>query len=101
MSHPRPITADESASILSMVDAGMTLRQIAATVRRGYGTVSGHLRELREQAADEADPCRLKPPAAARDRQCLGCGKTFASQGPHNRQCVKCRGRDVSPYAIG
>ena len=37
------------------------------------------------------------PPAAAplhKLRRCLGCGREFASQGPHHRQCKACRRRE-------
>ncbi|MCL2344294.1 MAG: hypothetical protein FWC58_00375 [Desulfobulbus sp.] len=53
-----------------------------------------------------AKPPNLKPRGASprrnvptTTRACLCCGRPFASAGPHNRLCVKCRAQDVSPYA--
>lgn len=33
-------------------------------------------------------------------RACLCCGKSFASQGPHNRLCSTCRAKSVGPYDL-
>lgn len=53
-------------------------------------------------STDAASP----PPAPHRPRRggsmrpCLGCGKPFRSEGPHNRLCYDCKrkGADVSPF---
>lgn len=34
------------------------------------------------------------------DRACLCCGRTFRSQGPHNRLCERCRPGDGLPQTI-
>lgn len=35
---------------------------------------------------------------AARERPCLRCRRPFMSEGPGNRLCSECRGRNVSPF---
>jgi len=40
------------------------------------------------------------PRLATTQRQCLCCGKPFASQGPHNRLCSTCRAKSVGPYDL-
>ncbi|MCL2346468.1 MAG: hypothetical protein FWC58_11535 [Desulfobulbus sp.] len=47
----------------------------------------------------DAEPATAASLRAAARRPCLCCGQPFVSEGPHNRLCVKCRARDVSPYA--
>lgn len=43
----------------------------------------------------------IRPRPKTPPRKCLCCGRTFASTGPGNRMCARCRARaaDVSPYA--
>jgi hypothetical protein len=33
-----------------------------------------------------------------RERPCMCCRQPFMSDGPHNRLCTRCRGKETSPY---
>jgi len=34
---------------------------------------------------------RVEKQARMKDRPCITCGRTFTSEGPHNRMCNECR----------
>ncbi len=61
-------------------------------VTRGQGEVV-ETRTKIGQALALAD--RLNRAARSRQRNCLTCGTTFVSEGPHNRMCDRCR-RDAT-----
>ena len=42
-----------------------------------------------------------EPPRQAKVRSCLRCRQPFQSEGPGNRLCDGCRGRNVSPFEPG
>lgn len=42
--------------------------------------------KLRRQTEFHVDKIEVHP-----DRDCITCGKTFSSEGPHNRLCDPCR----------
>lgn len=48
-----------------------------------------------------ATECYRSPASEVRDRlttrPCMCCGRTFQSEGPHNRLCQKCRTTSVMP----
>lgn len=46
-------------------------------------------------------PPRTAPPPGHKVRPCMCCGKTFPSEGPHNRMCGPCRMCDASPFEPG
>lgn len=43
-----------------------------------------------------ADEARHRPRKAKSKEKCLGCGRGFLSEGPHNRLCPTCGGRAAS-----
>ena len=51
--------------------------------------------------ADRTDSDDLTPPSSrpvsdvATERKCMSCGDSFASEGWHNRLCLRCRKRSV------
>ena len=56
-------------------------------------------REIAHAALDR----ELKKRRRAR-RDCISCGTSFMSEGPHNRMCEICRRRDdtcTAPYRLG
>jgi tRNA(Ile2) C34 agmatinyltransferase TiaS len=46
-------------------------------------------------------PVKVEPLHPPKVRSCLRCGTRFRSEGPHNRMCKPCRGRDASPFEPG
>lgn len=64
---------------------GKTLEEIGQELGRSVGSVNTCLQAMRHASA-------------AKKRPCLCCGKTFHSAGPHNRLCISCARRSISPY---
>ena len=48
-----------------------------------------------------APPPAAPPAWRVRDRSCMSCGRTFRSEGPHNRLCGKCRRGENAPDGSG
>lgn len=45
---------------------------------------------------EEAPPLRARPVQdVPTERNCMSCGESFASEGWHNRLCLRCRKRSV------
>ena len=88
---PTAWTPDEDRIALRMQSDGKTLGQIASVLDRSERSVACRLLKLADQQAQRKAKPKLRP--------CLCCGKKFTSAGPHNRLCLTCRRKDVSPYA--
>ena len=57
-------------------------------------------------AGQKADSCncmgnRKKKKRNSTERQCLGCGKGFQSEGRHNRFCDRCKDANNSSECVG
>lgn len=63
-------------------------------------------RDEREVRAKRTKPAQPRKPVKyvnqvdAAPQPCLCCRQPFASSGPGNRMCDRCRTRNVSPYAL-
>ena len=66
---------------------GATIREIAMLTGLPRGQVEYILRGEAEQ-----------PKKQRTERRCMCCGSKFASEGPHNRLCSKCRGQSLSTF---
>lgn len=72
---------------------GATYREISELTGLSLSQISYRL----DKAADEgATPPRRRK--GSTERACMCCGKTFLSEGAHNRLCGACRQRGSSPY---
>ncbi len=82
-------------------------REFVTRVRRGQIVFQPPLEVAGRPVLPSSGPTRPEPAriryvnqAAATVRPCLRCRKPFESSGPSNRMCDRCRGCDVSPYAL-
>lgn len=78
-------TADEDATLQRLQREGVSPIAIAKQVCRPESSVYRRLETL------AARPVR-------RERLCMCCRSPFMSDGPHNRLCGRCRGKETSPY---
>lgn len=73
--------------------AGASYQEIADITGLSQSQISYRLRKAAETTA---------PPQRRRkgttERACMCCGKTFLSEGAHNRLCGACRHRSASTY---
>lgn len=83
-----PTTPDE---VFTLRAQGMKLREIAKRTGLSLTAVAKRLR---------LEIAKPRKQGKTTQRKCLGCGCTFASEGPHNRQCNKCRRRSDNPFDI-
>ena len=81
-------TPDEDRIARELRASGLTLEKVGKALKRTASSVNSRLEALDLLVKD-----------GARVRPCLCCRKTFSSAGPHNRLCLDCRRKDVSPYA--
>jgi len=65
--------------------SGKTLEQIGQALNRSTASVNTCLQVVRQENQ-------------AQKRPCLCCRKPFHSAGPHNRLCLTCARRSISPY---
>ena len=72
--------------------AGATIAEISQLTGLPRSTVH---KRLSPEAPQEIKPHRRK---GTTERACMCCGKTFLSEGAHNRLCGGCRNRSASPY---
>ncbi len=87
-STPGRWTPDEDAELAKLSANGITPCAIAKQLRRPESSVYRRLETLAQQARR---PGRRKRP-------CLCCKTPFMSEGPHNRLCGRCRGKELSPF---
>lgn len=80
-----PWTANEDATLQRLKGEGISPIAIAKQVGRPESSVYRRLDTL------AARPVR-------RARPCMCCRQPFMSEGPHNRLCGRCRGKETSPY---
>lgn len=66
--------------------SGKTLEQIGQALNRSVSSVDACLQMMQQEHQ-------------ANKRPCLCCRKPFRSAGPHNRLCLTCARRSISPYA--
>ena len=88
---PTTWTPDEDRIALRMQGEGKTMGQIASALDRSERSVVCRLLKLADQLAKRKEKPKVRP--------CLCCQKSFTSAGAHNRLCLDCRRKDVSPYA--
>lgn len=87
-------TAEQDERLLQMHKNGDRLTEMSNTLGRSFGAIRARLEKLSYR--------KHLPRSAGKDtRPCLGCRRDFASEGPHNRLCSRCRdaARSTSPYA--
>ena len=82
----------EEAAALAMKKAGDSHREIGQELNRSTQAVNVHMAILLEREKQGS--------AAARNRPCISCHRTFHSSGPGNRMCTRCRQLSISPYAL-
>lgn len=82
----RPYSPDEDRRLLEGRAQGLTLQQLGEQLGRSAHAIVNRLQIL----GDATLSYRLKPYAKT-TRPCLCCGRPFASEGPHNRLCGRCR----------
>lgn len=87
---PTSWAPEEDRIALLKRDAGCSVAAISRALSRSERSVICRLLQLDEQQG--------KRKAAPKVRPCLCCGSKFTSAGPHNRLCLACRKKDVSPY---
>lgn len=88
---PTTWTPEEDQTALRMRGEEKTISAISHELNRTWSSVECRLRKL--------DKAEAKRKAAPKVRPCLCCNNNFLSAGPHNRLCLDCRRKDVSPYA--
>ena len=81
-------TPEELQLVKSLREQGQTLQQIGNRIGCSPASVTRRLEKL------EAPEITVN----TRKRPCLCCKKPFPSAGNHNRLCIDCRRKDVSPY---
>lgn len=94
----RPWVAHEDGILLDGVREGIPARTIARTLGRTLAATQHRIKyHARLAGASAIAPA---PGRAARPgpRPCLCCGKTFTSEGAHNRLCAHCRSKSASPF---
>lgn len=87
MRAPQPSrwSADEDATLLRLKGEGVSPVAMAKTLCRAESSVYRRLETIEGR--------RLR-----RERLCMCCRSPFMSDGPHNRLCGRCRGKETSPY---
>jgi transposase len=83
---------DLQAQILDMLKRGMSQQAIAAQLHKGTGTISHHVRSLREAGLWRI-PAReyLEPaPTVRGKRRCVECGRTKGPGAYPNERSARC-----------
>lgn len=78
-------SADDDATLRRLKAEGVTPINIAKQVGRAESSVYSRLEVLEGRSQ-------------RRERLCMCCRSPFMSDGPHNRLCGRCRGKETSPY---
>lgn len=79
-------TAGEDNHLRKMLAEGETPCAIAKVLHRAESSVYRRIDTLNARNKTTKRPC-------------MCCGNKFASEGPHNRLCNRCRNKSFSPYA--
>jgi hypothetical protein len=87
---------------------GRSINSIALADGRGANAVhSALIRIGRHKAHVFRGPLQEDRPASrfmvaptAKERPCMCCREQFLSEGPHNRLCGNCRGKNAGPAAV-
>lgn len=79
-------TQSEDTTVRELLAAGNPPCAIAKALGRSESSVYRRIETIQKRAKSAKRPC-------------MCCGKTFTSDGPHNRLCGACRTRQFSPYA--
>lgn len=96
------MTREEACAVLGPGPS----RELLTRVRRGQIVFQPPLMVAGQPVLPPTAPTQPEPPRIryvnqqAGSRPCLRCRKPFESSGPGNRMCDRCRGCDVSPYAL-
>ena len=80
---------------LNNATIGKILDRPASSISSRFETLASHAAGVKR-----AILFTETPKSCSRTRPCLCCGKSFASDGPHNRLCSTCRTKSVSPYEL-
>lgn len=75
-------------TVLALKAAGATYREIAALTGLAMHRVNRIINP----------PPKIGLKRKTRPRECLCCGATFQSEGPHHRMCERCRKQSASPF---
>ena len=113
----REFTEAEDAYLIEAVRLGITRVEIAQALGRQRDTIMSRMALLKARgvALPAGDPANrrgrlpqgsaslatLRAVAKASRRQpraCLCCGRSFSSEGPHNRLCIRCGSKSLSCY---
>lgn len=107
MSRGRGWSTREDQLLFTLLRSRMKHVEIAATLRRPPSSIASRIETLTHQGRmfhrDHLSPAAPSAPTLRkprRQRLCMCCGKTFLSEGAHNRLCTTCRALSVSPYAL-
>lgn len=78
--------------------AGATLREISMLTGLSVSAVHKWLAPKPSAAVAPAPTVKPHRRKGSSERACMCCGKSFLSEGPHNRLCGACGRRSSSPY---
>lgn len=98
----RTLTSNAALARTLAPGLGRTEQAVLQRLDRLRITIDDRIQERElAQLAPQPRFGRLKPATRPGLRKCLCCGRDFMSEGAHNRLCLTCRQKDVSPYAPG
>lgn len=84
--------------VVRRYEAGQSQKSIAVDLRTTPRRVRKELEEAdRLDSGADRSARPLARNGTAGTRPCMCCGKSFASQGSHNRMCTECRCRQTDP----
>ena len=83
-----PFTPEEDALLASLFADGEMPRAISKRMERPESSIYRRLQTL--GITEPAKKTTL--------RSCMHCRKEFASEGPHNRLCGRCRNLSTTPF---
>ena len=80
---------ETDATLLRLRGEGVAWKEIGAAMGRLTNSVMARFSLLQHRAAEST--ARQRQAERIKVRACLCCGKSFKSEGPHNRLCDSCR----------
>ena len=98
----RAWTPEQDSLLNKLIQEGLSYAKIGNILDRPASSIVSRIETLASHAAGvkRAVLFTETPKSCSRTRPCLCCGKSFTSDGPHNRLCNTCRTKSVSPYAL-